>query len=276
MNNLNKFIIIILLIIICIGINYKFNILYNSVDKFEELDEYKEFDNFKKILKENNIDVNYFRYIISDVKIFSNNNYTLIKNNNIYDLLLQNINLKPFKIKDNFLTDDECDFIIETSKNNYVHSNIISYDNIESEDNDHRTSKTYFFQYKQNNIIENITKKIIKLLNINEDLLESLQSTKYDKNQFFKLHHDYLYNESNQRKYSIIIYLNDLLPEDGGETFFPFYNTKIIPKKGTILYFDNLFYNNFENPLTLHESKSILNNKSKYIITTWSRLNKYV
>jgi len=66
--------------------------------------------------------------------------------------------------------------------------------------------------------------------------------------------------------------LNDLSSEDGGQTHFPLYNIKFSPLKGTILYFDNLFYNNVGNSLTIHESMPILTDKIKYVLTTWSRI----
>jgi prolyl 4-hydroxylase len=195
-----------------------------------------------------------------------------------YNMILNYIKYKPFKIIDNFLSDDECDSIIKFSQYKYSQSQVKGGENNTDDVNDteSRSSKTYYFKYDENDLIKNIRSRIANILNIDKDFLESLQSTKYDKNQYYKLHHDYFTNESNQRKYSVIIYLNDLSPEDGGETYFPFYDAKIIPKKGTMIYFDNSFYNNIENPLTLHESKPILSDKNKFIVTTWSRLNKYI
>jgi hypothetical protein len=114
--------------------------------------------------------------------------------------------------------------------------------------------------------------KISKVLNIKSNDIELLQVTKYDKDQFYKLHYDYADGDKFMRKYSVIIYLNDLTPEDGGETHMPLYNIKIHPKKGMLFYFDNLFDNGIPNNLTIHEGRPVLNNKTKYIVTTWTRI----
>jgi prolyl 4-hydroxylase len=233
-----------------------------------------------EIENNNKIDINKRKLIIKKLKknnikkkiLYQYINKAYITNR-YFDVLIKYINTKPYKIIENFLTEKECDDLINLSKNKYVRSRIGSNRNML--DDNVRTSKTVYYNKKNsNNLICDIEKKIINLLDININQLENIQVTKYEKNQYYKIHHDYIIDEINQRKYSIIIYLNDLLPEDGGETHFPMFNEKIIPKKGRLLYFDN-FIEKYENTLTAHESKDILTDKKKYILVTWSRLYNF-
>lgn len=194
--------------------------------------------------------------------------------NKYFNKIIKHINIKPFTIIDSFLSNDECDKLLELSKDRFFKSKV---DQINPQlDNNIRSSETCIFEMNENTLIENIENKIINLLNINIEKLEHLLINKYNKNDFYTLHHDYNIKTNNLRKYSIIIYLNDLEPEDGGETHFPLYNTKITPKKGTILYFDNLFLSDrLENNLTVHEGLPLLTDKTKFILTTWSHVNDF-
>jgi len=238
-------------------IKYKNETLYDIID-------INKFNLLIDKLKKNNIEQQY----IDKYKIIYNNTIT----NKYFYKLIKYIDIKPFKILDNFLSNDECDNIIKLAQNRFKKSQINTANH--RTDNNIRSSYSAQFKIRENEFIMNIENKIINLLDINNEKLEGLQITKYDKNDFYQLHHDYNTNIINIRKYSVIIYLNNLLPGDGGETHFPLYNTKITPKKGRIVYFDDLLsHNKMENHLTIHESLPILNETTKYILSTWSHIN---
>ena len=61
------------------------------------------------------------------------------------------------------------------------------------------------------------------MLNIDSTKIEELQITKYNNENYYKLHHDYIKELTNKRKYSVIIYLNSFEEEYGGATYSPFY-----------------------------------------------------
>lgn len=228
------------------------------------------FQNFMDIVLEKNKDRefnDYFRTMYTNTLTDTQLKYALdkIKNDTVVN------------IHRNFLSREECTFLIEYSQGKLKDSGVFV-DNKSVLDTVHRTSKTYFTKRNEHELIANIKNRIIALLNIDVNKIEELQITKYDSGDFYKLHHDYIRELTNRRKYSVIIYLNSLEDEeDGGATYFPFYKQKIHPKEGTLIYFDNMFDdNNSDNFLTLHESQPIKNNKNKYIITAWSRLDNMI
>lgn len=222
---------------------------YSFMDIVTKKNDDKEFNNYIKIMYNNTITYKQLNYALDKI-----NNNTVA---NIYK---------------NFLSEEECKNLITYCQDKLQHSGV-SVNNKTIIDNKSRSSKTAFFK---NALITHIKDRISTLLNINSNNVENIQVTKYDIGDYYKLHHDYIKELTNKRKYSVIIYLNSLEDNDGGATYFPFYNQKIIPTEGTLIYFDNVFDDDSDNFLTLHESQSIKAHKNKYILTTWTRINNLI
>lgn len=264
-NIINMYLKISILIVFCIiflfFVYYLFTKKYND-NRYITSDE---FDNFMNIIleKKNNDKVfnNYIKTNYNNTVTYKQLNYALDKINNE---TIANVHK-------NFLSSEECKFIIKYCQDKLQDSGVFLH-NETIIDNKSRTSKTYFTNINDNEIIKHIKNRIIKFLNIDSNKIEELQITKYNKGDYYKLHHDYIKEFINKRKYSVIIYLNTLEHDDGGATFFPFYKQRIIPEEGTLIYFDNVFDDNSDNFLTLHESQDIKKNKDKYIITVWTRI----
>ena len=130
--------------------------------------------------------------------------------------------------------------------------------------------------------VELILKNIKNKLYFDLTKIEKLQLQKYEKNCFYKPHFDidtsYIKLRNNnldqQRKYSIIVYLND--DYGGGETYFPKLNITIKPKLYRVLVFENCIRSsNFPNPLSLHEGKEVTKG-CKFILNTWSYESNYL
>jgi len=260
-------ILIIFFIIFILFMYYLFTSNYNKNDidsnRYITFDEFNNFMNI--ILEKKNNDKGFNNYIktnYTNTVTYKQLNYALDKINNN----------TVVNIHKNFLSGEECKFLIKYCQGKLQDSGVFV-DNKTIIDNKSRTSKTYFTNINENEIITDIKNRIIKLLNIDFKKIEELQITKYNKGDYYKLHHDYIKELTNKRKYSVIIYLNSLEEEDGGATYFPFYKQKIIPEEGKLIYFDNVFDDNSDNFLTLHESQPIKKNKDKYIITAWSRID---
>ena len=233
-----------------------------NVNRFITHDELSTFMKF--VFEKKNNDKEFHDYIIKQY----NNHFTYKQLKNavikIKDDSIVNVHRK-------FLSTSECNYIINYCKDKLSDSCVYNNNN-NVLDTKSRISKSYSTTRNEYEIIKDVKNRIINLFKINENRIEELQIVKYDIGNFFKLHHDYINYFENKRKYSIIIYLNSLNEEDGGETYFPFYNQKIIPEEGTLIYFNNLFDDNSDNFLSLHEGKPIRTYNEKYIITTWSRI----
>lgn len=196
---------------------------------------------------------------------FFNNNYIYEKDN-------------IFNTYDNFISSNECDILIKLSEGKFKKSTIVNKeDNVI--DNNVRTSSSTFFTHHQNEIITKIQNQLCDILNINLNQFEPIQITKYNKGEEYKLHYDYFDKSSpqfnNQRIHTILVYLNDLDDNDGGQTYFPYFNKKFNPTKGKALHWQNVNDNGEGNTKTLHCSQPILTNQTKYILSIWIREKIY-
>jgi prolyl 4-hydroxylase len=181
------------------------------------------------------------------------------------------IDRKPNVIQiNNFLDGKICDKIINIDKI-YKPSGIIE-NGINVRNTNARTSSTTSFLRGENEYIDNISKRVCKMLNIHLEHLEPVQLSKYDNGQQYKYHHDYFKKIDNQRQYTVIIYLNSIPKHNGGSTDF-YYGNNFQPKRGSLLYWSNLNSNGTVNYNTLHAGKPIKGDV-KYILTLWSRVNK--
>jgi prolyl 4-hydroxylase len=197
---------------------------------------------------------------------------------NDYDLELgssnQLVNNNPINIYDNIINSDECNQLLEISDGKFIQSSLY---NSKSGfiDTKSRSSTNFYFNRGENELIRKIENKISNLLNINLDQIEPLQIAKYEKGQEYKYHYDYFDDTDNQRQYSIIIYLNDLDELDGGATHFPLYKCKFYPYKGRAVQWNNINSDKSLNKLSLHAGQPILTDKTKYILTIWTREKTY-
>jgi len=184
-----------------------------------------------------------------------------------------NIITKPiiFSI-DNFLSDAECLEIISVSENKKdlfkpsgtTTGNIKQY-------GPGRTSCSLSFKIGECQIIDFVRDKVSNILNINKNQMEAIQLTKYSKGQEYKYHWDYFKDDNvNQRKKTILIYLNSLSIDDGGATKF-YYGDSFQPKQGLLLWWDNIDDNGKKHINTLHAGRPVTSNTPKYILTIWVR-----
>ena len=140
---------------------------------------------------------------------------------------------------ENILSDQECDYLIKLSEDILRPSGVV--DKGYTYVSDDRTSYSASLnKFKYNPKIIKIMRKFMKLFGdkVERDQFEDLQVVRYHPGQFFKNHFDWFNHEkiksgtTNQRMYTIFIYLNDI-KEGGGETDFPNLNLKVQPKKGS-------------------------------------------
>ena len=184
---------------------------------------------------------------------------------------------KQFNTQDNFLSDKDCDKLIELIEHRLKPSTVVL-PGKSAVDLDSRTSNTAFFKRSENKIVRKIENRVCKMLNVSPYQLEPLQVAKYIEGQQYKYHYDFFNSEinevTNQRHHTVIIYLNNVKKKNGGCTDFK-YGDSHQPIKGKMLHWSNL--DNELNPdkSTLHAGKPIIGEAEKYIVTVWTRLNEY-
>jgi len=173
---------------------------------------------------------------------------------------------KP-RVFHNMLSDDECDYIINQSRNKLTKSTVGKDYAIDP----NRVSQTAWLSLKDP-IIHNIATKCLKNTDRPLENCESLQVVYYKDGGFYNPHQDATVGEKNKRMYTFIFALND--DYLGGETEFPNINMKYKLKKGDCLMFDNLDNYNLMTSQALHGGNKVIG--EKWIANLWVRVHPFV
>ena len=189
---------------------------------------------------------------------------------------------------DNFLTDEECDFIIEKSKKNLKLAGV-SYLNKDKEQfktgsYKGRTNSSYWMEHDKYPESLKICKKIAKQLKCNYKHFESFQVIQYNENEHYDYHYD-AYDKNETEKYkkycgqrgnrikTVLVYLSDV--EEGGGTGFnslPDYDSpiEIQAKKGRMVVFYNLKDDGSLHPGTRHAGLPVIQGET-WAFNLWLR-----
>ena len=203
-----------------------------------------------------------------------NTKKTRPKNNKITTLLnsINDNNYKIFEIN-NFLTDKECDDLIEYTKTQkMLKSKVLSVSGDVISDN--RESEQLWIEDSKHYVVKKIGELSAKITQKPYDHMEYLQFLKYNKGGYFKEHYDPEVNyksDTNDRIYTLIIYLNDV--EKGVETVFPYLNLEIKPKKGKVVIIKSLDEKGNLLTKSLHQGSEVTSG-TKYMCNKWIHLNK--
>lgn len=158
-----------------------------------------------------------------------------------------NPDLKNIRLVDNFITDDECDYIINLSTPLFERS-LFLYGDKRVLDERRTSYSAELHTFPDDPVLIRITKRASELLKIPQNHFEHFQCLSYDTNQEIDHHYDVfdenseggkkIIAEGGQRKITMFAYLND--GYEGGTTYFPDLDLMITPKKGRVLIFNNL------------------------------------
>ena len=116
-----------------------------------------------------------------------------------------------------FLTDEECDHMIEAAKPGLSQSGVVDTETGGSSISEIRTSKGSFLPRGMDDVIRGIERRIAEWSQIPEDHGEAMQVLKYDVSQEYRAHYDYFFHkqgEANNRIATVLLYLSDV--EAGG------------------------------------------------------------
>ncbi|BAT99938.1 hypothetical protein LR48_Vigan499s005300 [Vigna angularis] len=196
----------------------------------------------------------------------------------------------------NFLTKEECDYLIDVAKPNMQKSTVVDSDTGKSKDSRVRTSSGTFLARGRDKIIRKIEKKLAHFSFIPVEHGEGLQVLHYEVGQKYEPHYDYFLDDFNtknggQRIATVLMYLTDV--EEGGETVFPaakgnfssvpWWNElsdcgkkglSIKPKRGDALLFWSMKPDATLDPSSLHGGCPVIKG-NKWSSTKWMRVNEY-
>lgn len=180
----------------------------------------------------------------------------------------------------NFLTNDECNMIIEMSTNNLEDSYIYEGET-DSLNHDTRKSKQCWLR-DDDPFINTISDRIKSLTNSHNKYIEDMQVVNYQPGGFFVPHYDACeprednkshcdrMNVGGPRYLTVLIYLNDDF--EGGETIFPNINKSVKPEKGKAVIFENVDENGVIIEQAKHGGQPVTKGQ-KWIANKWIHLN---
>jgi prolyl 4-hydroxylase len=124
----------------------------------------------------------------------------------------------------NFLSKEECEYLINLAKPHMVKSSVVDSKTGQSKDSRVRTSSGTFLRRGRDKTIQEIEKRIADFTFIPVEHGEGLQILHYEVGQKYEPHYDYFLDDFNtknggQRIATVLMYLSDV--EEGGETVFP-------------------------------------------------------
>jgi prolyl 4-hydroxylase len=182
----------------------------------------------------------------------------------------------------NVLTFDECDQLIERSRNKMQRSTTVNPVTGEHDVIDRRTSDGTYFDRCEDEFITRIDVRVSKLMGWPVTHGEGLQILHYNLGGEYKPHFDYFPpNEAGSTKHmsvggqrvsTMVVYLNDV--DKGGETIFPQAGLSISPQKGSAVYFRYCNAKGQIDPMTLHGGAPVLAGE-KWVMTKWMRQKNY-
>lgn len=175
-----------------------------------------------------------------------------------------------------FLSDDECDQLIEQAKPRLTRSGVIQPMSGASMVTDIRTSQGMFFNLGESTLVDKIEKRIARLVNWPVVNGEGLQVLNYQQHAEYKPHQDFFDPAdpgtpqqlalAGQRVATLLMYLNT--PQSGGGTAFPDAGMEVKAKKGRAVLFSYCLPSAAFR--TLHGGMPVLAGE-KWAATKWLR-----
>ncbi|BFG26761.1 hypothetical protein CerSpe_130350 [Prunus speciosa] len=194
-----------------------------------------------------------------------------------------------------FLSEEECDHLIEIAKDKLEKSMVADNESGKSIESEVRTSSGMFLQKAQDEVVANIEARIAAWTFLPIENGESIQILHYEHGQKYEPHFDYFHDKANQelgghRVATVLMYLSNV--EKGGETVFP--NTEaqmsqskdedasdcakqgysVKPYKGDALMFFSLHPDATTDPSSLHGSCPVIEGE-KWSATKWIHVRSF-
>ncbi len=164
-----------------------------------------------------------------------------------------------------FISQDECDHIMNEAKDKLVTSTIASDRTV---DESIRKSETAWLNPSEDPIVADVIRRCLKHTDRPVRNCEHLQVLRYRKGGHYKPHQDIFPNDSNMRMYTFILALNDTY--EGGQTVFPNIGKVYKLDAGDALFFDTLDNYELDTSKALHGGAPVKSGE-KWVCNLWVR-----
>mmetsp|Transcript_17819 Transcript_17819/g.53699 ORF Transcript_17819/g.53699 Transcript_17819/m.53699 type:complete len:307 (+) Transcript_17819:464-1384(+) len=124
----------------------------------------------------------------------------------------------------NFLTHEECDWLVAKARPHLENTTVISSTTGLPIPSKERTSAGMFYETSQDAVIRAVEDRVASVTHIPKSHQERMQALNYHDGQKYSPHHDFFHagkpkGNGSQRVATVLMYLST--PEEGGETVFP-------------------------------------------------------
>ena len=188
------------------------------------------------------------------------------------------LNSPRLMVFDGFLSDVECDTLVQLSKAKMEDSTVIDPITGQFVKHPERTSRGTHFEHQSSDVVITIENRITEVFGFETKQQEAIQILQYSLGGEYKAHFDFfspsdasshaLIAEGGQRLATLIMYLNT--PLEGGSTDLPNLGLSVRANKGSALYFENINQQGEVDERTLHAGMPIIAGE-KWIATKWLR-----
>ncbi|KAK9684174.1 hypothetical protein RND81_10G191700 [Saponaria officinalis] len=188
----------------------------------------------------------------------------------------------------NFLSHEECDYLRAIARPRLQISTVVDTNTGKGIRSEVRTSSGMFLRHDERKypLIEAIEKRISVFSQVPVENGELIQVLRYEKDQFYRPHHDYFSDSYNvkrggQRVATMLMYLTDNV--EGGETYFPMAGSgqcscgkktvtgmSVKPIKGNAVLFWSMGLDGKSDPNSVHGGCEVISGE-KWSATKWMR-----
>lgn len=174
---------------------------------------------------------------------------------------------------DNFVTPDEATYLIETARGQLRRSGVITHGKAVVHEGRTSSQAVLFHRYRQDPRILPIIARGAMLAGVPMKNAEQIYVSRYGANEFYHGHYDVSGDFLAQHRLcTLLIYLNDLGPDQGGETYFRDLNVAVRPKAGRAVCWTNTNPDGSVHKETLHAALPIQGHDTeKWVIQLWFR-----
>jgi len=181
---------------------------------------------------------------------------------------------------ENFLTNEECDQLVQLALPRFARSSAVNTETGESEIFESRSSDGMFLGRNENKLVTRVESRIQNCLNWPNVCSEAIQILRYNPGTEYLPHNDYfdpasagnanILKRGGQRVATLLMYL--ATPEEGGETVFPDTGLRFQSRKGNALLFAYPVAD--KTSLSLHGG-AVVTKGTKFVATKWFRQREF-
>jgi prolyl 4-hydroxylase len=181
-----------------------------------------------------------------------------------------------------FLTEAECNELIEMARNRTARSQGWNTEDGTESVSEYRTSEHMFVTRSETPLVQNIEQRIAYHTGFPVENQEAIQIVRYEPGKYYKVHWDYFdpkwagsasaFARGGNRAVTFMIYLNTVPEGYGGETHFNRAGVSVQPDMGKACMWYNIFPQNKTVDITTsHEGRPPKDPYEKWIATIWIR-----